>query len=104
MENKLSTRKILAIIAISTVLLLIATQTIFASPNYEARKDLAKSEMISNSRTLCEYKIKELQQRIGDGVHTQEDLIVLSKLSTDGQLNIDGCRDLASKVLEGGLQ
>lgn len=104
MENKLPLTRILAFIAISTALLLIAVQTISASPNTRARIDQSKQKLINAEKELCGFKVFELQQKIGDGEHTNEDLVLLSRLSTDGELNTEGCHDLAVKVLSEGLQ
>lgn len=99
-KTKLPLTRILVFIAISTVLLLIATQTISASSNVDGHIDRAKQELTNARKELCGFKVHQLQQRIGDGEHTQEDLIMLSRLSNDGELNMEGCHKLAVTVLE----
>lgn len=92
---------------ITCALALTAMQMVVAQGNTRQHIESAKQDLVQahelfeqKALDLCEVKIKELRENIGNGDHTNDDLIYLSKLNNEGEVNSAECNKLTNKVLD----
>ncbi len=58
-----------------------------------------KASLLESSVKLCDAKSKQLRQKVGDNIHTQEDLILLDMLTTNNKQDEIACLDWSLDVL-----